>query len=271
MNLGPAGCDQPGSPALEGAAMTDATTVIPSVAAAPALGEFRIGRVFSRTFTLLSRNFPIYFVVAAVGAVPGLLLEKGNIAGVDHVGATVTIASLLTLVLGPLTQATVLHVAFQDMRGGRVSLTEAVRGTLGHFLPLIGLAICIGVAIAVGLLLLIVPGLILMIMWYVVYPACIIERQGVFASMERSSKLTKGHRWALFGTWLLLAIAGAILAAVVSALVGLTGNSGLAMAGSLAWSASASAFGIIFTVVVYHDLRVAKEGIDIRQIAAVFE
>jgi hypothetical protein len=119
--------------------------------------------------------------------------------------------------------------------------------------------------------LLIVPGLILMTMWYVIYPSCIVERRGVFASMERSSALTKGHRWALFGTWLLLAIAGAILGAVVSALVGLTGNTGLVMAGSLAWSALASAFGIIFTVVVYHDLRVAKEGVDIRQIAAVFE
>jgi hypothetical protein len=251
--------------------MTDVTTVVPSVAAVPAAGEFRIGRAFSRTFTLLSRNFPIYFVVAAVGSVPGLLFEKGNISGFGHTGATLTIAGLLMLVLGPLTQATVLHVAFQDMRGGRVSLTEAIRGTVGQVLPLIGLTICIGVAIAVGLLLLIVPGLILMTMWYVVYSACIVERRGVFASMERSSALTKGHRWALFGVWLLLAIAGAILGAVVSALVGLTGSSGLVMAGSLAWTALASAFGIIFTVVVYHDLRVAKEGVDIRQIAAVFE
>lgn len=255
---------------VEGAAMTDVTTVVPSVAAA-APGEFRIGRVFSRTFTLLSRNFPIYFAVAAVGAVPALLLENGNALGFGHPGATGTIAGLLMLVLGPLTQAIVLHVAFQDMGGQPVSLTEAVRGAGGRLLPLIGLAICIGFAIAVGLLLLIVPGLIVITMLYVAYSACIVERLGVFASMERSSALTKGHRWAIFGIWLLLAIAGAILGAVVSAVVGLTGNSGLVTAGSLAWSALASAFGIVFAVVVYHDLRVAKEGIDTRQIAAVFE
>ena len=251
--------------------MTDVTTAIPSIAAVPVVGEFRIGRAFSRTFTLLSRNFPIYFVVAAVGSIPRLMLENGNLLGFDHAGVALMIVGLLVLLLGPLTQATVLHVAFQDMREGRVSLTAAVRSTLGQFLPLIGLTICMGVTIAVALLLLIVPALVLMTMWYVVYPACIVERRGVFASMERSSALTKGHRWALFGIWLLFAIAGAILGAVVSGLVGLTGSSGLAIAGSLAWSALASAFGIIFTVVVYHDLRVAKEGIDIRQIAAVFE
>jgi hypothetical protein len=250
--------------------MTDATTVISSVAVA-APGEFRIGRVFSRTFTLLSRNFPIYFVIAAVGSVPGLLLENSNALGFDHPALTGMIAGLLMLVLAPLTQATVLHVAFQDMGGRPVNLTEAIRGAFGRFLPLIGLAICIGFAIMVGLLLLIVPGLILITMWYVAYSACVVERRGVFASMERSSELTKGHRWAIFGTWLLLAIAGAILGAMVSALIGLTGSSGLAMAGSLAWSALANAFGIIFGVCVYHDLRVAKEGIDTRHIAAVFE
>jgi len=240
--------------------MTDTTTV-PSVVVPPAAGEFRIGRVFGRTFTLLARNFPIYFLVAAVGSVPGLLFEKSNVA----------LAALLMLVVGPITQAIVLHVAFQDMRGQSVSLIEAVRSAVRRLLPLVGLTICIGIAIAVGFLLLIVPGLILITMLYVAYSVCIVERLGVFASMERSSALTKGHRWVIFGTWLLLAIAGAILGAVVSALVGLTGNTGLVMAGSLAWSGLASAFGIIFGVGVYHDLRVAKEGIDIRQLAAVFE
>jgi len=249
--------------------MTDVSTVFPAVAA-PVEGEFRIGRALSRTFTLLSRNVPIYFAIAAVGSVPMLLFNKISMPLVDDSVALSFVAAILMLLLGPLTQATVLHVAFQDIRGGPVSLTTAVQAVFSRFLPLIGLTICMGVAIAAGLLLLIVPGLILMIMWYVVLPACIVERRGVFASMERSSALTKGHRWPLFGTWLLFAIAGAILNAVVSALVGLTESSGLVMAGSLAWSALATAFGIIFTVVVYHDLRVAKEGVDTREIAAVF-
>src|SRR5262249_53141966 len=138
-------------------------------------------------------------------------------------------------------------------------------------LPLIGLFICIGVALGVGALLFIVPALVILTMCYVAIPACIVERLGVFASMGRSSVLTKGHRWAIFGTWLLLLIAGAITAAVLDAVLGLIGSAGLVKVGSLAWSGFLTAFGTVFAVVVYHDLRVAKEGIDTRQIVSVFE
>jgi len=250
--------------------MTDVTTVIPAVAATVE-GEFRIGRVFSRTFTLLSRNFPIYFAVAAVGSVPLVLFQKISIPLIDDSVTLSFIAGVLLLLLGPLTQAITLHVAFQDMRGGPVRLMEAVRAALSRLLPLIGLFICMGLALGVGVLLFIVPAFVLLTMWYVANSACIVERLGVFASMERSSKLTKGHRWAIFGTWLLLVIAEAILAAVVDAVLGLTGSTGLVTAGSLAWSGLVTAFGTVFAVVIYHDLRVAKEGVDTRQIAAVFE
>jgi hypothetical protein len=250
--------------------MTDATTVIPTVAAA-AEREFRIGPVFGRTATLLSRNFPIYFAVAAVGSVPLALFEKTSVPLIDDSATLSLIAGLLMLLLGPISQAIILHVAFQDMRGQPVSLMAAVRATFARILPLIGLTICMGVAIAVGVLLLVIPALILVTMWYAAMSVCVVERQGVFASMERSSKLTKGQRWPIFGTWLLFAIAGAILAEVVKSMIGLTGSAGLVTAGSLAWSASTTAFGIVFAAGIYHDLRVAKEGIDIRQIAAVFE
>jgi MFS family permease len=250
--------------------MTDVTTVIRPVAVAPTAGEFRIGRVFSRTLTLLSRNFPIYFVVAAFAALPSLLLEN---ASVDK--GTAAVLSLLGLLgmalLYPLAQATILHIAFQDMGDYRVSLSQSIRAALGRWPSLIGLTICAGLAIGVGFLLLIVPGVILMIMWYVVMPACVVERLGVSASMARSSALTKGHRWQIFGMWAILAIASGLIAAVVKGVLGLTASHGLVTAGSLAWSAFAGAFGAIFIVVAYHDLRAAKEGIDIRQLAAVFD
>jgi hypothetical protein len=40
---------------------------------------------------------------------------------------------------------------------------------------------------------------------------------------------------------------------------------------NLIWSAVWTAFYAIVIVVAYHDLRVAKEGVDTEQIAAVFE
>jgi len=249
--------------------MTDVTTAISSVAPV-AEGEFRIGRVFSRTLTLLSRNFPIYFVVAAVAALPSVFVETSTTGkGTDY--SAPLLAVLAMLVLSPLSQAIMLHTAFQDMSGRRISLSESLRAALSRWLPLIGLSICVGFGVTLGFILLIVPGFVLMIMWYVANPACIVERLGVFASMGRSSELTKGHRWSLFGMWVLIAITSGVVSAVLKGMLGLTGSSGLVISGTLAWTALATAFGVVFTIATYHDLRVAKEGVDTRHIVAVFD
>jgi uncharacterized membrane protein len=249
--------------------MTDVTTVISTVAPV-AEGEFRIGRVFSRTLTLLSRNFPIYFVVAAIAALPSVVVET-TVSAQKAAFSAPFLALLAMLVLTPLSQAITLHTAFQDMSGRRISLSESVRAALGRWLPLIGLSICVGFGVMLGLILLIVPGIILMIMWYVAYPACIVERLGVFASMARTSELTKGHRWSIFGMWVLVAIASGVMGAVVKGVLGLSGSTGLVICGTLAWTALATAFGAVLTVATYHDLRVAKEGVDTRHIVAVFD
>jgi len=247
--------------------MTDVTI---STVAPVAEGEFRIGRVFSRTLTLLSRNFPIYFAVAAVAALPSVLLQNSGISN-DAAVSPALLGILTMLVLGPLSQAIMLHTAFQDMSGRRISLSEAMRAAFGRWLPLIGVSICVGFGVMCGMILLIVPGIVLMITWYVANPACIVERLGVFASMGRSSELTKGHRWSIFGMWVLIAIVSGVLSAVLQGLLGLSGSTGLVISGTLAWTALAGAFAAVFAIVTYHDLRVAKEGVDTRHIVAVFD
>ena len=65
-----------------------------------------------------------------------------------------------------------------------------------------------------------------------------------------------------------------IISAVVSPLVefGLAVVSPtLALVGTLIWNGVWGAFYAIAVVVTYHDLRVAKEGINIEQIASVFD
>jgi hypothetical protein len=49
------------------------------------------------------------------------------------------------------------------------------------------------------------------------------------------------------------------------------GGEPLALIGDVLWNGVWGAFYAISVVVTYHDLRVAKEGIDIEQIAAVFD
>jgi hypothetical protein len=123
----------------------------------------------------------------------------------------------------------------------------------------------------------------LYLVWFVATPACVVERLGVFRSLGRSAELTSGHYWSLFGMQLAILIPaiiiGSIASAVAPAIFGAAGAAALSASldttlgqiVSSVWSAIWTAFYAVLIAVTYHDLRVAKEGVDTEQIADVFE
>jgi MFS family permease len=248
--------------------------------------DFRIGQVFSRAWSVFSGNFLKFMVVTGIASLPPLLIPQPSPATPENpfggVGLTFFLVMFLTIVLGVLSQAIVLYGAFQDMRGRPVSLADCLKVGLHRFFPIVGLALSEGVAVMLASMLLIVPGMILYMMWFVATPVCVVEQLGPFRSLGRSRELTKGHRWKLFGLMLVILIPALIVGAILGVVIAILGTGGfLSMSTALAtplgqvvnliWSAAWSAFYAVMVVVTYHDLRVAREGIDTEQIAAVFE
>jgi hypothetical protein len=142
--------------------------------------------------------------------------------------------------------------------------------------------------VALTFLALFIPLVILFLMWFVATPACVVERRGAVRSLGRSRELTKGHRWKIFGLILVALIPASIVAGVITFVLATLGmgvvlrigiffdlsrsmNTVVAQVVSLIWTALWTAFYAILVAVAYHDLRVAKEGVDTEQIAAVFE
>jgi len=110
---------------------------------------------------------------------------------------------------------------------------------------------------------------IMMCMWYVSLPACITEHIGVGASMSRSRFLTRGYRWQVLGTNLLIGTVGASLLVFIPST-----PSGIAQGGGQVWQFSSYAivdalYGVV-ACVFYYELRLAKEGVDLK-IAGVFD
>jgi hypothetical protein len=247
--------------------MTDA-----SLANVVAENDFRVGRVLNRTAAVLGRHFPIYFIIIVVASLPSIVLVKGDLSqfSPQDVGSIV-IGGLLAMVLGVLGQAAVLHAAFQDMRGRPVNITESVVVGLRRFFPLIGLAIVMGVLVGLGAVLLIVPGMILWTMWIVSTPVCVVERLGPWSSLRRSAQLTKGYRWRVFGLMIVLFLVNAMVAGVLANILQTIGGTVLTIVGRTVWAGLWGSFFAVAFVVTYHDLRAAKEGVDINQIAAVFD
>jgi MFS family permease len=238
-------------------------------------GDFRVGAVLNRTFSVLSRNFLPFFIVVVVANLPILLMshDLGTAPAEPasaNVGASI-LGAFLAVALNMLSQAIILYGAFQDMRGQRVNLGESLGVGLSRFFPIVGLAIVASLLMGLGFILLIIPGLILMTMWFVATPACVVEQLGPFRSMKRSSQLTKGHRWKIFGLIFVLLIISSIISPTLTVSLAAIGGRLLAVTGSAIWHGVWGAFYAIAVVVTYHDLRVAKEGIDIEQIAAVFD
>ena len=145
---------------------------------------------------LLAISFVIYLGAAIV---VGLLSLAGAIGGL--------LAFIVVLFAAFLLQATLIK-AVQDIRDGRadLSLGETVSAALPYIGAVAGASILAGIAITVGLILLIVPGLWLITIWAVIIPAIVIERAGAIDSFGRSRQLVRGHGWHVFGTLVLLFI-----------------------------------------------------------------
>jgi hypothetical protein len=241
--------------------------------------DFRVGGALGRTSAVLSRNFPTFFVVTAIASLPKYLLTQGVIPAPDDWLLALLLSVLgvfLWVVLATMSQAIVLYGAFQDMRGRGFKMGESVQIGLRRFFPVIGVATAVTLLGFLGLILFVLPGLLFFTQWFVAMPACVVEERGVWSSMGRSWELTLEHRWKIFGLMTLMYLADSMVDSALDQTLSLAAGSLAAgsipvLAGHVIWSGIWGAFFAILAVVTYHDLRVAKEGVDTEQIAAVFE
>jgi hypothetical protein len=139
---------------------------------------------------LLPLAFVTYLVISLIALVLTL------VAGI--LGA---LASVVVAIAGIFLLQGALVEAVADVRDGRadLSLTE----TFGRVVPKLGSIVAAGllagIAIAIGLVLIVVPGLFLLTIWSVVVPVIVLESTGAMESFGRSRALVKGYGWTVFG------------------------------------------------------------------------
>jgi len=168
---------------------------------------------------LLAIAFVIYLVAAIITA---LLALAGGTVGI-------LLGSFVSVVAAFVLQATLVK-AVQDVRDGHadLSIRQTVNEALPFLAPVAGASILAGIAITIGLLLIIVPGLFLITIWAVIVPVIIIERSGALASFGRSRELVRGHGWHVFGTlvlvYIIMLVVNLVLGLIFSALPHVLGD-----------------------------------------------
>jgi hypothetical protein len=245
--------------------------------------EFRIGGILSQSLSVLRQKFVPFMLVSAVAQLPGLFWGQ-SFAGMTRSGVgpessgTIMVLGLLNLLLTLFSQATVIHSAFAFISGDSINLRVSLEVGGRRLGQVLLLSIYQGFAIVFASFLLLVPGIIVLTMWFVAMPVCVIERLRPIQSLTRSAQLTKGHRWKLFGLIIAFVICAIILVVVFDGVVG-----GVAAVLALGWMKPAlaashfvgntvfGAFSAVLGAMIYYNLRVARDGVDSDKIAAVFE
>jgi len=72
-----------------------------------------------------------------------------------------------------------------------------------RFLPVLGVSILLGLAVTVGMLLCIVPGVLVALMWWPAYYLVVDDKSPVMESFGKASEITKGNWGTAFLIWLL--------------------------------------------------------------------
>jgi hypothetical protein len=182
---------------------------------------------------------------------------------------------LLALFAGVFATAACFRAISEAYLGRSPDWRESYRFAVPRILSLLWVIILTALGVALGFVLLIVPGLLLYVWWSVAAPVLLAEGVRGRRALGRSRQLVRGRWWPVFG----VIVVGVILAGVITA--GLAAVSNLLVSGEsdsagrivadgvagLVSSAITTPLTAAFTVVLYFDLRVRKEGFDLELLA----
>jgi Membrane domain of glycerophosphoryl diester phosphodiesterase len=185
-----------------------------------------IGAVLTEAWRLYTRFFTRFVGIAAivfliVGLADALLRAvAGDGALVYFIWALFSVA---VSIVGYFWLQGALVEAVRDVRDGSVdaSVQELFARVRPRLPALISAGILAGLGIAVGLVLLIVPGLYLLTRWSMIAPAIVLEGRSAGESFGRSSDLVRGESWNVFAVILLTIVAAAIGGGIIGGIIGL--------------------------------------------------
>ena len=238
--------------------------------------EFRVGNVLGRGFVIWFRNL-IPFCVLTLLVYSPLIIYTAAVLQADLTEEALTTYGYVSMFAGfclqPIAAGALIYGVFRQLRGKTAGILDCMRAGLARMLPVLGVGLLVSLFVAIGFILLIVPGIILYCRYWVAIPVAVVERPGVGASLSRSGLLTHGHKGGIFLILLLLGIIHSVSNIITEQSI--LGDS-IETISPYLWAVLGTSIllgslGAVMQAVGYHDLRAAKEGIGIEELAKVFE
>ncbi len=261
------------------------------------LRPLEIGDLLDETFRMYRRHFFLFAGLSVLLSIPsaglsgffsyallnGLLQQTNAVEGpnfnFNFLGPTLVAAVvvlLITLVLLPFFYGAVTFAACESALGRPVTAAGILSGVMRQYFQLLGYWLLIGLMLIVFCLL---PLWIwIWVSWVAVMPIMFIENIGLGAAMSRSWRLVEGRWWRTFLIVFLIFIIIYAVRLALGAFIAL-GQGLLQLVVSpliVVWISGATSVIVdslvnpvfqIAVVLIYFDLRVRREGLDLFQLA----
>ncbi len=206
----------------------------------------RVWRIYVDQAAVLMPAAAAVFVVT--GIVAALLASSATLLGL-------LAAEILVIVAGMLFTGMVVELVSDIQDGRRDSspgqLLRAAAPVLGQ---LIFVGFVASIAIVIGLVALVVPGLILVTIWAVFVPVIVIERLPGLGALGRSRELVRGNGWQVFAVLLVLFVGVGLVSGLIEGAANSAGT-GVGIVVRVVLGVLTAPFGALAAAVLYFDLR----------------
>lgn len=239
---------------------------------------FSIGSVLSRTLEIIAAKPVVFFGLMALPLIPNMLIlamsspDSIMRGGTNFSFGSFVLPLLVSLFLGLIIQGAVAFAVYQVLTEDAASIAACLTRGFSRVLSLFLASLLMMLCLWIGFMLLIIPGIILMTMFFVAIPACTVERLGPVACLNRSAELTKGSRLKIFGLIIIYFVVAFIFNLLTGIIVGLITSSPTAVnLISMIVGLLPSTFFIVMIGMSYFDLRVMSEGVDVGSLSNIFD
>jgi hypothetical protein len=250
------------------------------------LRPLTVGEILDTSFSLYRRHFSALATVALVcTGIPLVLRMFLEASGGFLVNLTLGVLYALSLVvLNLVATAATVFIVSESYLGRPLSAWEALRRATPYMGRILVCSLLMAIAVGLGFMLLLIPGVILAVGLALAIPAVVLEsRTSASGALSRSWELTRGARWRIFGLGITLLV---LLYVPVVAITGLFAlllpeSAGMFSGGSLGMVMAIAVGGLVqmfiyplfycVLTVTYYDLRVRKEGFDLELLASTLQ
>jgi hypothetical protein len=179
-----------------------------------------VGDVLGPTFSLFFKNLWLITKIVVVIAAPFELFQALSLPQQLHNDWQLSFGTFLLQIVSKILIAPALIYALMQVlqTGVAPGVNESYRWGLSK---IVKLGLCGALAWllqGLGFALLIIPGIILMLAFTVVYPVAVLEKRSIVETVKRSYHLTKGYKLSILGAVILLGIVFGVISIPVSVL-----------------------------------------------------